>query len=554
VKFTPLELRELGELRDVDMILSRRGLRLRRRGTRRRRGQQAGLRHRQGAQPVAPARGRPGLPPPAPALLRQAARDRGDGDGRVGGIRWERTAPDGEGGVVGTGEIRELPVQAVYRAVGYFGSPLPGIPFDKRFGVIPNHEGRCSCATRRRRARQMYGVYATGWIKRGPVGLIGHTKSDAMETIKHVINDLGNWWRPESPSEESVIELLESRGIEWTDLDGWHRLDEHEQALGAAEGRARIKVVPRDEMVGHLARRGVEPRPCSRTMRAPIDRPPALAHVGECASLASSDQSSRSDTRTQLRLGPPCTPLNGSAMPRPRRSIERDSGSSNDQVVLVEERETAAVHQQAVGREVDVVSPRRASSSRVTASYVAVGFLAHGASSFRRGPSLSVGIARVDAFVHARRADAGGCRYAATSCRSRPWTTAVVAFLVGAALGWWPLAAWTQHSTTGERMAAAHRPHRPAPRSRGLTVAALALRFGHTWILPALLVFAASATVLTLVDLAEKRLPNAVIFPTLGRGGGAARAADLGCGLVDVAGLGRSLDPPRCSRSTSCSP
>jgi ferredoxin--NADP+ reductase len=70
-----------------------------------------------------------------------------------------------------------------------------------------------------------------------------------METIKHVINDLGNWWRPESPSEESVIELLESRGIEWTDLDGWHRLDEHELALGAAEGRVRVKVVPRDEMV-----------------------------------------------------------------------------------------------------------------------------------------------------------------------------------------------------------------------------------------------------------------------------------------------------------------
>jgi ferredoxin--NADP+ reductase len=173
-----------------------------------------------------------------------------DGTGRVGAFRWERTMPDGAGGVVGTGEIRELPVQAVYRAVGYFGSPLPGIPFDKKFGVIPNHEGQVLIRDKQTgEARQMYGVYATGWIKRGPVGLIGHTKSDAMETIKHVINDLGNWWRPESPSEESVIEMLESRGIEWTDLDGWHRLDEHEQAIGSAEGRTRVKVVPRDEMV-----------------------------------------------------------------------------------------------------------------------------------------------------------------------------------------------------------------------------------------------------------------------------------------------------------------
>ena len=251
VKFTPLELRELGELRDVDMIVydedfdyddaARAAVagnkqvfvidKVLNQWRQREVGQASRRLHLHFfAKPL--------------AIL-------DDGTGRVGGIRWERTAPDGEGGVVGTGEIRELPVQAVYRAVGYFGSPLPGIPFDKRFGVIPNHEGQV--LTRDKESgepRQMYGVYATGWIKRGPVGLIGHTKSDAMETIKHVINDLGNWWRPESPSEASVIELLESRGIEWTDLDGWHRLDEHEQALGSAEGRVRIKVVPRDEMVG----------------------------------------------------------------------------------------------------------------------------------------------------------------------------------------------------------------------------------------------------------------------------------------------------------------
>ena len=173
-----------------------------------------------------------------------------DGTGRVGAIRFERTAPDGEGGVVGTGEVREIPIQALYRAVGYFGSPLPGVPFDKKRGVIPNHEGQVLVKDAESgQSRQMYGVYATGWIKRGPVGLIGHTKSDAMETIKHVINDLGNWWSPESPSEESIVALLDERGIAYTDLDGWHNLDEHEKALGEAEGRVRIKVVPRDEMV-----------------------------------------------------------------------------------------------------------------------------------------------------------------------------------------------------------------------------------------------------------------------------------------------------------------
>lgn len=93
-------------------------------------------------------------------------------------------------------------------------------------------------------------------------------------------------------------------------------------------------------------------------------------------------------------------------------------------------------------------------------------------------------------------------------------TTAVVAAIVGAALGWWPLAAWTQRSTKGERM-----PLRTV-RVAGavitaVTFGALALRFGLAWILPALFVFAAASTVLALVDLAEKRLPNAVIFPAL---------------------------------------
>ncbi len=64
------------------------------------------------------------------------------GDDRVSGFRYERTEPDGEGGVRGTGEIREVDIQALYRAVGYFGTPLPGIPFDQRHGVIPNHEGQ----------------------------------------------------------------------------------------------------------------------------------------------------------------------------------------------------------------------------------------------------------------------------------------------------------------------------------------------------------------------------------------------------------------------------
>jgi ferredoxin/flavodoxin---NADP+ reductase len=246
VKFTPLELRELGELRDVDMIVhdedfdydeqskdaiaSNKQVMVIDRVLQQWRQREVGAASRRlhlhfYAKPL--------------EVL-------ADDDGRVRAIRYERTEPDGEGGVRGTGEIREVEIQALYRAVGYFGSPLPEIPFDKKHGVIPNHEGQ---VLRKEDNERMYGVYATGWIKRGPVGLIGHTKSDAMETIKHVINDQGNWWSPTDPDEESVDNLLRERGVEYTDLNGWHNLDEHEQALGAERGRARIKVVPRDEMV-----------------------------------------------------------------------------------------------------------------------------------------------------------------------------------------------------------------------------------------------------------------------------------------------------------------
>lgn len=244
VKFTPLELRELGELNDVDMIVydedfdyddaSRAAIqsnkqlfvidkvfsqwRARETGSASRR-----LHLHFYAKPV--------------EVL--------GSDGRVSAFRYERTRPDGAGGVVGTGEFREVPVQAVYRAVGYFGSPLDGIPYDERHGVIPNHEGQVLADDN----ALMPGVYATGWIKRGPVGLIGHTKSDAMETIKHLVKDQGSWWQPAEPDEQAVLDLLRDRGVLFTDLDGWHRLDAHERELGEGRGRERIKVVPRDEMV-----------------------------------------------------------------------------------------------------------------------------------------------------------------------------------------------------------------------------------------------------------------------------------------------------------------
>ena len=176
-------------------------------------------------------------------------------DGKVTGIRFDRQALDGTGNARGTGELVDYPVQAVYRAIGYFGSALPEIEYDGRTGTVPNLEGKVLDAA----GAPVPGLYATGWIKRGPVGLIGHTKSDAAETIAHLLADLGGLPVAANPAPEAVAELLAAKGVAYTTWEGWVALDAHEQALGAAAdpaptpdgpvARERVKVVDRTEMV-----------------------------------------------------------------------------------------------------------------------------------------------------------------------------------------------------------------------------------------------------------------------------------------------------------------
>ena len=173
------------------------------------------------------------------------------GDGRVEGIRFERTEHTGDGGVRSTGQIVDYPVQAVYRAVGYRGSALTEVPFDAVRGVIPNDGGRVLDAA----GEPLAGLYATGWIKRGPVGLIGHTKGDALETVTRLVADLPALVAGETADEsaEAILALLAERNVEFTTWAGWRTLDAHEQLLGAQDlvtpGRERVKVVSRAEQV-----------------------------------------------------------------------------------------------------------------------------------------------------------------------------------------------------------------------------------------------------------------------------------------------------------------
>ena len=177
------------------------------------------------------------------------------GESAVEGLRTERTELTGDGNVRGTGVVRDWPVQAVYRCVGYRSTELAGLPWDNRNHVVPHAAGRVLDLD----GSHLPGIYVNGWVKRGPVGLIGHTKGDAIETVRSLLEDLPTGPTASDPSEEAVVEFLQSKAIDFTTWDGWYLLDAHERALGEAFGpvqvgnetkaRARVKVVEKQQMI-----------------------------------------------------------------------------------------------------------------------------------------------------------------------------------------------------------------------------------------------------------------------------------------------------------------
>ncbi|BFV60072.1 FAD-dependent oxidoreductase [Kitasatospora sp. CMC57] len=167
-------------------------------------------------------------------------------DGRVVGLRTERTELDGTGNVRGTGSYQDWDVQSVYRAVGYLSQELPKLPFDTLSGTVPHQAGRVIEG-----GAHLPSTYVTGWIKRGPVGLIGHTKGDANETVACLIEDFrsGALRTPEAPEQDAIVAHLTETGVNYTTWDGWKLLDAHERALGEPQDRERVKVVERAEML-----------------------------------------------------------------------------------------------------------------------------------------------------------------------------------------------------------------------------------------------------------------------------------------------------------------
>ena len=171
------------------------------------------------------------------------------GDGRVEAVevvRNELVADEaGRLGAVPTEEREVIPCGIVLRSVGYQGVPLPGVPFEDGRGTIPNTGGRVLDEA----GGHVAGVYCTGWIKRGPSGVIGTNKKDAAETAELLLEDAAAGLLGGGAPAAEVDALLAARGVDVVAYAGWEAIDAEERARGEPFGRPRVKLCSWDELL-----------------------------------------------------------------------------------------------------------------------------------------------------------------------------------------------------------------------------------------------------------------------------------------------------------------
>ena len=152
-----------------------------------------------------------------------------------------------------TDRFEELSVGLVFRSIGYRGAALPGVPFNERWGVILNEKGRVVDPETK---QPVVGEYCSGWIKRGPTGVIGTNKPDSMETVSCMLEDLarGSILHPSEPQASKMEELVREHQPKYLSFADWLRLDEIEVKNGRAQGRPRDKFTRVEDMLAALGR------------------------------------------------------------------------------------------------------------------------------------------------------------------------------------------------------------------------------------------------------------------------------------------------------------
>jgi ferredoxin--NADP+ reductase len=239
--FTPPELKELGELRGADVVVDPADLELDPASEAALEADRA--RARRNVDILRAFAARPPAGKPKRLALRFCVSPVAIlGTDRVEAVEVVRNelvaGADGTIRAVPTDRRETIPCGLVLRSVGYRGVPLPGVPFDEGRGVIPTERGRVPGRP---------GVYAAGWIKRGPSGVIGTNKKDAAETVEALLEDARAGLLEHE--EGDLGELLRARGVAVVDYRGWQAIDAWERALGEERGRPRVKLTRWDELL-----------------------------------------------------------------------------------------------------------------------------------------------------------------------------------------------------------------------------------------------------------------------------------------------------------------
>ena len=178
----------------------------------------------------------------------------GNGGGRVNALRLVKNELYADNGSLrprATEEHETIPADIVFRSVGYLGVALPDVPFDDRRGVIPNDRGRVLADESK---RPVLGLYASGWIKRGPTGVIGTNKPDGTETVERMLEDLqaGAVLDPDHSDVAAAERLVRQRQPDYVSYEDWLRLDDIETSRGKESGRPRVKLTRTEDMIAAL--------------------------------------------------------------------------------------------------------------------------------------------------------------------------------------------------------------------------------------------------------------------------------------------------------------
>lgn len=249
-KFTNPEIKELGELAEADVIINPADLVLDEASRKSLESDRTAARNLETMQELA-QRGATGKPKQIHFHFLRSPVEL-CGDTAVKSMRMEvnELHPTDTGYITcdGIGRFETLDAGLVFRSIGYRSVPIPGVPFFDKWGIIPNEKGR---VTATHKGEVVPGEYVVGWAKRGPTGVIGTNKPDAVETVHLMLEDVKSLTpvSDATANPKAIVTLLQERGVDYFTFEDWLKLEAIEDERGKAQGRPRVKFTSEAEML-----------------------------------------------------------------------------------------------------------------------------------------------------------------------------------------------------------------------------------------------------------------------------------------------------------------